>query len=447
MKLQSLTTAVAAAIVLAACSQTGTTGGLPSMPQTSTAGSQAATAAKPAGATQMTNVRSACPAATRGQAQCDALIRTDLFYKSAPAYAGHRLTSMSQVRSDQSSNYYGPLDPAHIQQAYNFPSSTKGSGETVAIVDAYDDPNAEADLATYRAAFGLPPCTTANKCFRKLNQQGYTAPLPSPDPGWASEISLDLDMVSAVCPLCHIVLIEANSNYFSDLGTAELIAKAAGARQVSNSYGGGEGEASDTHYDIPGVTITASSGDSSWYAGPADPCALASVICVGGTSIYPYNNTRGWLEKAWSDAGSGCSQYVPAPSYVPAKYQCGSTHMRPESDVSADADPYTGVLVYDSFETQPGFYVYGGTSVSSPIIASAFALSGRGGFDRTAQPFWTAGQSHSSSLNDVTIGNNGQADVRNDVNQLCNWYLYICYAMPGYDGPTGNGTPNGVGAF
>src|SRR5690348_11880084 len=130
--------------------------------------------------------------------------------------------------------------PCDLQAAYSLPSSTGGSGETVGIVDAFDDPTAESDLATYRSTFGLPPCTTANGCFRKVNESGVQGNYPSNNTGWAQEISLDLDMASAICPNCHILLVEGTTNSFADLATSENTAVSLGANVVSNSYGGSE---------------------------------------------------------------------------------------------------------------------------------------------------------------------------------------------------------------
>ncbi|MBA2470882.1 MAG: hypothetical protein H0V41_01035, partial [Pseudonocardiales bacterium] len=238
-------------------------------------------------------------------------------------------------------NGFGPAD---LRSAYQL--STSGSAAmTVAIVDAFDDPNAEADLATYRSTFGLPACTTANGCFRKVNQNGQTSPLPATDPGWAGEISLDLDMVSAICPNCHILLLEANRPTVTNLGTAVNTAVNLGAKFVSNSYGGPENglENSDdtSYYNHPGVVITASSGDSGF--GVSYPASGKGVTAVGGTSLTRDTSARGWSETVWNGAGSGCSASVAKPAF-----QAGLTTgcaRRAEADVAAIADPQTGVAV------------------------------------------------------------------------------------------------------
>ncbi|MFG2724663.1 peptidase S8 [Streptomyces canus] len=330
---------------------------------------------------------------------------------------------------------YGPSD---LQSAYGLTaaSASNGSGETIAIVDAYNDPNAEADLAKYRSYYGLPACTTANGCFKKVSQTGSTTSLPRSDAGWSEEISLDLDMVSAVAPNAKILLVEAKSATMANLGTAVNEAVTLGAKFVSNSYGGSE-SSSDTTYDSsyfnhPGVAITVSAGDEGY--GAEYPAASKYVTSVGGTALSTSSNTRGWTETVWNTSstegtGSGCSSYDAKPSW---QTETGCTK-RMISDVSAVADPATGVSVYDSYGITAGWYTFGGTSASSPIIAAVYALAGTpGSSDYPAQyPY-----KHTSSLNDVTSGNNGSCSTS-----------YFCTATSGYDGPTGWGTPNGVSAF
>ena len=198
-----------------------------------------------------TPVRAVCDGpAHKGEMSCHALVRTDV--ASGKGVLAPHFTPAG----------YGPVD---LQSAYALPSATAGAGQTVAIVDAFDDPNAEADLAVYRAQFGLPACTTANGCFTKVNQVGQPAPLPVPNAGWAGEISLDVDMVSAICPGCHVLLVEANTNSGADLGASVDTAVNMGAKFVSNSYGGPEDPtevAADADFNHPGVAITVSSGDA-----------------------------------------------------------------------------------------------------------------------------------------------------------------------------------------
>jgi subtilase family serine protease len=373
-----------------------------------------AAAALPAGASTARGATWAhsCPAQP-GYANCHALLRTDL--------AAHGANASAAVSG------YGPSD---LQSAYALPSSTAGSGQTVAIVDAYDDPNAASDLAVYRSHFGLPACTTANGCFRKVDQNGGTN-YPRMDVGWAQETALDLDMASAMCPNCHILLVEAKTNSFSNLIAAVDYAKTQpGVRAISNSYGGTDSSsiaAYDSHYSANNIAITASTGDSGY--GAQYPAAAPGVVAVGGTSLTAGGGTRGWTETAWSGAGSGCGL-----SHAKPSWQNGVTDAcagRMEADISAVADPNTGVAVYGPrSRTTAGWMVFGGTSASAPLVGAMFAL--RNGSINAASSVY----SHTSSLNDVTSGSNGSCPVS-----------YYCKAGPGYDGPTGLGTPNGLGAL
>ncbi|WP_232792632.1 S53 family peptidase [Actinacidiphila yeochonensis] len=359
---------------------------------------------------------------------CAASSRPDVMACNALKVTGGMsslVQSSGSVNPAAAPSGFGPTD---LQSAYNLPT-TGGSTATVAIVDAYDDPNAESDLATYRSNYGLPACTTANGCFKKVGQTGGAA--PSADAGWAEEISLDLDMVSAVCPQCHILLVEAKSSSIANLGTAVNEAVTLGAKYVSNSYGGSE-SSSDTSYDTsyynhPGVAITVSAGDSGY--GVEYPAASKYVTSVGGTSLTKSTSTtRGWTESVWSGTGSGCSKYDAKPTW---QTDTGCTK-RTVADVSAVANPSTGVAVYDTYGGDPGWEVFGGTSVASPIIAAVYALAGTPSSGSTPSSFPYA---HTSSLNDVTSGTNGSCSN------------YLCKGAAGYDGPTGLGTPNGVTAF
>jgi len=345
----------------------------------------------------------------------------------------------TRVAPAQTPGSYGPSD---LQSAYNLTSAatSKGAGETVAIVDAYDDPDAASDLANYRTNYGLPP---ANLTI--YNQDGgttVTAP-PAGTSGWDIEESLDLDMVSAICPNCSIDLVEANSNSFSDLGTAaNTAAGLTGVVAVSNSYGGSEfsGETADTNYDHPGVAFTVSAGDSGW--GVEYPAASQYVTSVGGTALTPDSSVaRGWTESVWGDGtegtdgdgtGSGCSVYESKASWQDGVTDplCGN---RTVADVAADADPATGVTIYDSYNGFGGFQSgWGGTSEASPIIAATYALAGAAaaGTYPASYPY-----AHASDLNNVTTGSNG--DCGN----------YLCNGGTGYNGPTGLGTPEGTAAF
>ncbi|WP_239077048.1 carboxypeptidase regulatory-like domain-containing protein [Actinocatenispora rupis] len=381
--------------------------------------------AKPTTPSGKPAVEQVCGAAKKGEFTCYALKRTDV--------AGAKGV---QPLADAPSGF----GPADLLSAYNLPANG-GAGQTVAIVDAYDNPNAESDLAVYRQQYGLPPCTTANGCFRKVDQRGGTS-YPSPDSGWAGEIALDLDMVSAVAPNAHILLVEGDDASFDSLGSSVNTAVELGAKYVSNSYGTGytstpgSGEDADEltyeeqYYNHPGVAITVSSGDSDY--GVAFPAASQYVTSVGGTSLVKDNSARGWHESVWHNSyggpGSGCSVYEPKPSF---QHDTGCDK-RAVADVSAVSDPVTGVAVYNSYQAS-GWAQYGGTSAASPIIAGVYASAGTpvaGSYPNT-YPYANAG-----SLNDVTEGANGSCSP-----------AYLCTAGTGYDGPTGLGTPNGLAAF
>jgi subtilase family serine protease len=376
------------------------------------AGTAAARPAQSAGAPSPGYANSCARPTVAGAAACFAVQRTDVVARRA----------LSPAATPAG---FGPAD---LQSAYALPSSSAGSGQTVAVVDAFDAPSAESDLATYRAQFGLSPCTTANGCFQKVNQAGAGAPLPAPNAGWAEEIALDLDMVSAICPNCHILLVEATTNSFASLGASVNTAVALGAKYVSNSYGGSESH-SETSLDTsfyrhPGVAVTASSGDGGF--GTSYPAASRFVTSVGGTHLT--RDGTGWAETAWSGAGSGCSRFEAKPAW---QSDTGCAR-RTIADVSAVADPGTGVAVFST--EAGGWAVFGGTSVSAPIIASVYALAGTPGAGDipAAYPY-----AHTANLRDVISGSNGR----------CHRAAYLCTAGPGYDGPTGLGTPQGTGAF
>jgi len=331
-----------------------------------------------------------------------------------------------------------PGTPAYLQQAYDlaYLSQNAGAGETIAIVDAYDDPNAESDLAAYRSEFGLPPCTSANGCFAKHDQTGGTNYPTTVDPGWELEISLDLDAVSALCPNCKIDLIEANTDGTSDLAAAQLEAGMLAPSVITDSWdvalSGREARNFPTtgDYTFPGITTVAASGDSGYPGAFTNdfPAALPGVTAAGGTTLQPdstsgVQNVRGFTESAWSGTGSGCNLGASKPSY---QTDTGCTG-RSYSDVSADGDPDTGMQVYDTEDG--GWVVVGGTSESSPLIAAYYAIVG----SASQGPAWA--YSNASLLNDPTSGSNGTCLAT---------ISYICNAGPGYDGPTGIGSISGA---
>jgi subtilase family serine protease len=324
----------------------------------------------------------------------------------------------------------GGLTPAQLKDAYKI-AGASGGGRTVAIVDAYGYTNLERDLGIYRSYWGLPACTVANGCLKIMNQNGGSS-LPRMDIGWAQEQALDVDAVSAACPDCKILVVQASSASFANLGTAvNTAAKQAGVVAISNSYGSSS-DASDAnyggYYNHPGIAVTASTGDNG-YRGGSYPASSTYTTAVGGTSLVKAANTRGWDETVWSGAGSGCSTYNKALAAA-STFDTGCSK-RAMADVSAAADPGKGGLAvyYPTSKSGSTWGQFGGTSESSPIIASVYALAGTGYSNAT--PY-----GHSSSLFDVTVGNNGTCSPTQ-------W----CTARTGWDGPTGLGTPNGTGAF
>jgi subtilase family serine protease len=353
---------------------------------------------------------------------CMLLLRTDV---------GHHLQSALRPSAAPVGDGYGP---SSLQSAYDLTSasSADGKGETVAVVDAFNDPDAAANLNTYRKAWGLPACTTASGCFKKVNQNGATSPLPKAagTTGWDVEESLDIDMASAICPNCHILLVETNSASIASLGAGVNAAVKLGAMAVSNSYGGSESSSDPTYdtkyYNHPGVAVTVSAGDDGY--GVSYPAASQYVTAVGGTSLTQSSSARGWTETAWSGTGSGCSADDAKPSW---QTDTGCSR-RTDNDTAADANPGTGVAIYDTY-SEGGWLEVGGTSVSSPIIASVFALAGQPAAGTYPSSYI---YSHTSDLFDITVGSNGTCTP-----------AYLCTAGKGYDGPTGWGTPDGTAAF
>lgn len=334
------------------------------------------------------------------------------------------------------------LAPADLLSAYNLPANG-GAGQTIATIVAMDSPNALADLEVYRAQFGLPALKPGQ--FKKVNQRGEEGNYPPADEGWAGEASLDLDMVSAIAPNANIILVEADTATFEDLGAAVNQAVAMGAKYVSNSYGTGydatpgSGEDSgvlaydEKYYNHPGVAVVASSGDSDF--GVTYPSSSKYVTSVGGTALVKDSSARGWSESVWHNSyggpGSGCSIVQDKPAFqngVPT-----GCDMRAAADVSAVADPATGVAVYNSYGSGTGWAIYGGTSASSPIIAGTYALAGAAAAGTYPNAFPYA---KSGALNDVTTGLNGTCTPK-----------VLCTAGAGWDGPTSLGTPSGTAAF
>jgi len=384
---------IAAVFALAACSGSGSSSALPGNTSQLPGSSQSQSSASSA---QQLGYQRACNELARpGFARCEVLFRSGV----GPGVSG-----------------WGATD---LQSAYNLPVSM-GSGQVIAAVDAYDQPNIVSDIQKYDTQYGLP---AAN--FAKYNQNGQQSNYPSPNQGWGLEESLDVDMLSAGCPLCKIILVEANGADFSDLEKAVATAASLGATVISNSYSGGGANAGS--YNIPGVTILASAGDSGY--GISDPAAFNTVVSVGGTVLTKGGGTRGWSETAWSGTGSGCASGVSKPSWQKAKWTPGCSN-RVANDVSAVA---LNVALYDSYG-YGGWVEVGGTSISSPLNGAIFGLAGNSTSQSGGKTFWL--KTHHKFLYDITTGHNGTCTPS-----------YLCTAGPGYDGPTGWGTPNGIGAY
>ncbi|MEA2719263.1 MAG: hypothetical protein QOJ39_1127 [Candidatus Eremiobacteraeota bacterium] len=414
--------------------------------------------------------KAACGAFAPGRARCVSYVLTP----SGAAAAGldTPLRAMQSAGNTAPPAGYGPAD---LQSAYGLTAAARnnGSNAVIAIVDAFDNPRAEQDLAVYRARFGLPPCTTANRCFKKVNQNGRAAPLPPPATGdaggWMVESSLDLDMVSANCPKCKILLVESTDDFMNNLGTAVNAAAALGATSISNSYVAQESSTDMlppsqdgvlSYYVHPGIAVVAGSGDFNYmFSGPSYgaliPAAFPSVVAAGGTELRPDARTlRGWSETAWDGTGSGCSSIEPMPPWQTADPNCSGMYTsssgrstfyptRIYGDVAYVSSTYTGVAVYDSQNdfSPNGWGVVGGTSVASPAIAAIYGLAGygtdqsRGEDDDNAFPARKLYRTK-QALFDITRGSNGDCTP-----------AFLCTARAGYDAPTGNGSPNGIGAF
>ena len=382
-------------------------------------------------------VRACDRAASARSVTCLAMFRSVAAAKraGAPANAAGLAARSSGVSSKAVAAPTSGYGPAEIKSIYSL-DVTKGVGQTVAIVDAYDNPNAEKDLAVFRSVYKLPACTTANGCFRKVNQRGAKTP-PAGDPGWGLEIALDLQAVSSACPKCKILLVEADSAELADIGTAVNRAVTLGATIVSNSYGADEYNGvialGKKYYNHPGVAMVASSGDAG-FTSASFPASWGRVIAVGGTSVA--KTTTAWKHTAWEGAGSGCSAWIAKPSWQ----KDPNCLMRTTSDVSALADPETGLAVYDTyglaeFGIPPGWIVVGGTSLAAPLVAGMIALAGNAPSLGTAKYIYD----HRAGLRDVIGGSNA-------IFQDCGGD-YLCTALKGYDGPTGLGTPKGVSAL
>jgi hypothetical protein len=385
--------------------------------------------------------RWACP-----EGACEAIVAP------TPVPTPHGFALPLAQRALEGSGELGGYDPADLQSAYRIPSSG-GSGQTIALVDAFGYPRAESDLAKYRSRYGLPPCTEADGCFEKVNERGERGNYPAEEPGWDEEAALDEDMVSAACPQCHILLVEGSSELPADLGQAVNTAVRLGATEVSNSYGYPEKLkelcGSDhcrqfaEDYNHPGVPIFASAGDSGFEDTYFDiglqtnfPASAPTVVAVGGTALRKdASSPRSWHEQVWNEpeieagTGSGCSKFEAKPTW---QSNAGCAH-RTDNDLAADAAVETGVSV----RIDGHWEVFGGTSVASPLVAGIEAHASAAERAQGAAFFYA----HPSSLFDVTEGFNWNPASGTSE---CAAEEYLCNAQVGYDGPTGLGTPDGV---
>jgi subtilase family serine protease len=373
------------------------------------------------------------------QGPCQAII--DPAPTPAPTRSGFALAGGTAL---EGSGELGGYDPSDLRSAYKLPRKG-GAGQTVAVVDPLGYTMAEADLNYYRNHYGLRDCRTGNHCFTVVNQDGNASPLP-PEQAGTFELALDIQMVSAICPECHILLVEVRSFSPADEAAGVNTAARLGATEISNSYGYAEGSGTCGNtgcsqyapaYDHPGIAVVAGSGDSGFDNGAKSsqaffPSAAPGVISVGGTTLHRAANARGWSETAWAGSGSGCSVTEPKP---PWQSDPGCPR-RTTSDVSAIGDFQTPVSVRLSVRVAGGgfkgkWWLEGGTSTATPIVAAIEAHASSYTRSLGASAFYQ----NPGMLLDVTSGKNGECPAP---------YEYLCSAGPGYDGPTGWGTPNGV---
>ena len=372
-----------------------------------------------------------------GYAHCSALLRTDAAALSERPGRGAATPSASLGDG-------GAYSPAYLQSAYNVASlgaaGSDGVGQTVAIVDASSNPKLVSDLVYYRHYFNLPACpsgtvsSSASGCALEIvNQSGAASPLPSTNLSWGLEEAIDAEMISALCPNCQILIVEATTASLSDLGASVDTAVRLGANVVSNSYGSPEFATetalSSSDYQHPGVPIVAAAGDNGY--GVQFPAASPNVVAVGGTTLIQNfaTGTRDGFENVWNDSGSGCSLYEPKPSW---QHDPGCSR-RTVADVAALANPNTGAWVYDTFGAS-GLYVAGGTSVATALVSALYGVANTGSSDMFA-PGAVLYKAGSGALYKVSAGSNSSCG-----NYLCS----AAESSNGYNGPTGLGTPGGV---
>ncbi len=339
-----------------------------------------------------------------------------------------------------------PLTPAQIHTAYALPQ--RGArAQTIAIISAYDDPHVEADLAAYDKHFGLRACTTQNRCLHKLNQDGKPSPLPIPDADatggmWNTESALGTEIAHAVCQSCSIMLVEATDAIKIDFSQAVAAAAAAGARTIVTTFVPTEDVADSDfarYYSNPRAAVVAATGDAlpgiDWgYTGELNfPSSLPNVLAVGGTQL---RTGRRAGEQAWKGTVSGCSLYFHPASWqtnATAKKACGT--QRAGADIAAMATPGAIVHITGSGQSGGPWFAATGTSLAAPIIGGVIGLAGSVG-GHESQMLYQRARSDPGAFHDIVRGANA-----------ANCPSPICKAGPGWDGPTGLGTPNGLEAF
>jgi hypothetical protein len=401
----------------------------------------AATASAASGYTPPAGITAPCAATASSAASCAVLTGTPA--KGAAKAAASGAAAATAITG---------FTPAQLQAAYgaqgSYSASAAGSGETVAVVTAYDDPDAASDLATYRTQYSLNACTVADGCFQKVSQTGSTTQLPPSSAGWTTAASESLDAISAICGRCHIILVEANSPSVDDLGTAVNEAVTLGAKFVDNdwykseaSIGSAESTYDSEYFNHPGVAITAPAGDGGY--GVNYPAASPDVIAVGGTTLTASTTTAsGYTQTAWTGSGSGCSAYETKPTWQTDTSNCAD---RTLNDLAAVADPNTSIAYYDT-PTEGGWAPDGGagTAVASAIVAAMYAVAGAPAASTwpAEYPYQHPGGSYTTpgnaypyidGLDNITTETGG-------VTQTCT-PAYFCNAGAGYNGPTGLGAP------
>lgn len=347
---------------------------------------------------------------------------------SVPLGADDRPLSVSAATSAGGQ----PLMAADLQDAYGLPSDLLGHGQTIAVVVPFDHPTAEADLAVYRETNELPPCDENFPCLRKVGQRGGDE-LPVVNPEWSLHAAVGLDLASAACPNCTLLLVEADDASWANLGLAVDQAAAQGADVILPMWGipeyDGQQDAAG-HFDHPGSVVVSASGSGFGNGAGRQmlPAAYDSVIAVGGTVLFRDDATsRGWQEHAWSGSGSGCSLYQERPVWQ-REGDCGD--WRGVADVAAVASDLSLVSVYESTHLS-GWGFVAGTPVAAAIVAGIYGLAANAELIDPSRHLYR----NSRRLHDITEGGNGTCGS------------YMCTARRGYDGPTGLGTPNGIGAF